>query len=50
MNRLVDGFLREGFDNAATQSDTIVWAVLSRARGGMALLVSFAILVGVHSN
>jgi hypothetical protein len=40
MNRLVEGFLREGSDKAATQSDTIVWVALSRACGGMGLLVS----------
>jgi hypothetical protein len=50
MNAFVEGFLREGSDKAAAQSDTIVWVALSRACGGLGLLISVAILVGVHSN
>jgi hypothetical protein len=50
MNAFVEGFLREGSDKAAAQSETIVWVALSRACGGLGLLVAFALLIGVHSN
>jgi hypothetical protein len=50
MNAFVEGFLRDGSDRAAAQSDTIVWVALSRACGGLGLLIAVAILVGVHSN
>ena len=50
MNTFVEEFLREGSDKAAAQSDTIVWFAVSRACGGLGLLVSLSFLVGVHSN